>query len=70
MENSSTKKPDDYVVATGRQYSVKFFVERCCKFLGIKKLNGSEGLNERAVIVEVDNKNKLKIKKNNIIVRE
>ena len=63
------KKPDDYVVATGRQYSVKFFVERCCKFLGIKIKWIGKGLNERAIVVEVDNKNKLKIKKNNIIVR-
>jgi GDPmannose 4,6-dehydratase len=30
------KKPKDYVIATGRPYTVKFFVEECCKFLDIK----------------------------------
>ena len=30
------KKPDDFVVATEKQYSVKFFIEKCFKFLNIK----------------------------------
>ena len=30
------KKPDDFVVATEKQYSVKFFIERCFKILNIK----------------------------------
>ena len=30
------KKPDDYVIATGKNYSVKFFVEKVAKYLGIK----------------------------------
>ena len=29
------KKPDDYVIATGKNYSVKFFVEKVCKRLNI-----------------------------------
>ena len=33
------KKPDDFGIATEKQYSVKFFVERCFKYLGIK-ING------------------------------
>ncbi len=30
------KKPDDYVIATGKNYSVKLFVEKVCKRLNIK----------------------------------
>jgi GDPmannose 4,6-dehydratase len=30
--------PDDFVIATGEQYSVKEFVERCAPFFGLKKM--------------------------------
>ena len=30
------KEPNDFVIATGKNYSVKFFIETACKFLGIK----------------------------------
>ena len=63
------KKPEDYVVATGKQYSVKFFVERCCKFLGIKIKWVGKGTNEKAVIVDLDINKKLKVKKNDVIIR-
>ena len=33
--NATTKKPDDYVVATGKQYSVKYFINLVCKILKI-----------------------------------
>ena len=45
------KKPDDFVVATGKQYSVKFFIEKCFKFLNIKIKWYGKGLNEVAKIV-------------------
>jgi len=44
------KNPDDYVIATGRQYSVKFFAEQCCKFLGIQIYWQGKGLKEAAYI--------------------
>jgi GDPmannose 4,6-dehydratase len=44
------KKPDDYVIATGRQYSVKFFAEQCCKFLGIQIYWQGKSLKEAAYI--------------------
>ena len=40
-------KPDDYVIATEKQYSVKFFVEECLKYLGIKIKWEGKGLNEK-----------------------
>ena len=35
VENAATKEPEDYV-ATGKQYSIKFFVEKVLKKLKIK----------------------------------
>ncbi len=43
------KKPDDFVVATGKQYSVKFFVNKVCKKLNIRIRWRGKGLNEFAV---------------------
>ena len=57
------KKPDDYVIATGKQYSVKQFVSIVSKKLGFKILWRGKGLNEKGidsktkkVIVECDKK--------------
>ena len=44
------KKPDDFVVATEKQYSVKFFIEKCFEFLNIKIKWYGKGLNEIARI--------------------
>ena len=30
------KKPDDYVIATGKNYTVKYFIEKVCDILDIK----------------------------------
>jgi GDPmannose 4,6-dehydratase len=63
------KKPDDYVIATGRQYSVKFFVEQCCKFLDLKIYWKGKGLKEAAYIQNF-NKNKFpSLKKNKKIIQ-
>ena len=36
MENVTKKKPKDYVIATGKQYTVKQFVNIVCKELKLK----------------------------------
>ncbi len=43
------KKPDDFVIATGKQYTVKHFVNLVCKELRIKIKWSGKGLNEKAV---------------------
>jgi GDPmannose 4,6-dehydratase len=55
--------PDDYVIATGEEYSVKDFVERCAPYFGMKIEWSGTGLNEVGVdtntgktIVVVDKK--------------
>jgi GDPmannose 4,6-dehydratase len=41
--------PEDFVIATGQQYSVREFVERCAKRLDMQLEWSGEGVNERAV---------------------
>jgi GDPmannose 4,6-dehydratase len=54
------KKPDDYVIATGVQYSVKDFINIVAKELKIRILWKGKGVNEKAfnekkkVIIECD----------------
>ena len=43
------KKPDDYVVATGKQYSVKYFINLVCKILDIDIAWKGRGLKEIAI---------------------
>ena len=42
------KKPDDFVIATGKQFTVKQFVNLVCKELKIKIFWKGRGLNEKA----------------------
>ena len=63
------KKPDDYVIATGKQYSVKFFVEQCCKFLNIKIYWKGKGLKEAAYIDTFDKNKFPHLAKNKKIVQ-
>ena len=57
MENSSTKKPDDYVISTDNTYSVKEFINLACKILKLKILWRGKGYNEKAYIDKVSKKN-------------
>jgi len=54
------KKPDDYVIATGKQYSIKQFINATAKKLKMKITWKGKGINEKAldekgrVIIECD----------------
>jgi GDPmannose 4,6-dehydratase len=54
------EKPQDYVIATGQQYSVRAFIERCAARLELKLTWKGSGLDEKAydgngnVVVSVD----------------
>ena len=57
------KKPEDYVIATGKQYSIRKFVNIVCQKLGYRIVWRGKGLNEKAyekrnkkIIIEVDKK--------------
>ena len=45
------KKPDDFVIATGKQYSVRDFVNISAKYLGIN-INGLEKELMRKVLIK------------------
>ena len=43
------KQPKDYVIATGKTYSVKDFINICCKFLNLKIKWSGKGIKEKAI---------------------
>ena len=55
------KKPDDYVIATGKTASVRDFVNECCKYLNLKIQWTGKGINEKAFMLK-GNKKELIIK--------
>jgi len=55
-----TKKPKDYVIATGKNYSVKNFINECTKVLNLKTKWIGKGLNEKLI--------NIKTKKNLIVI--
>jgi len=40
------KKPEDFVIATGRSYTIKYFVNLACKYLKISSQWRGKGINE------------------------
>lgn len=55
------KKPKDYVIASGKQYSVKYFIDLVSKELGIKIIWKGKGINEKGylknkAIISIDKK--------------
>ncbi len=63
------KKPDDFVIATEKQYSVKFFVEQCFKYLGIKIKWYGRGINECAKIINFNEKKYPNLKINMTVIK-
>ena len=43
------KKPKDYVIATGKTYSIKYFINLATKYLNLKTKWLGKGLNERLI---------------------
>jgi len=48
-------RADDYVIATGKQYSVRHFVEKCAPYFGINIRWLGEGINEVGIDTLTDN---------------
>lgn len=55
-------KPDDYVIATGKTYTVKQFVEIACKFINIKIHWSGKGLNEIGYFYDKNKKKQILVK--------
>ena len=47
-----SKKPDDYVIATGKNHSIKEFVNESIKVLKLKTKWVGKGLNEKLINIE------------------
>jgi len=62
------KKADDYVIATGKQISVREFINKSCNYLGIKIGWKEKGLKEFGIVKSIIDKNS-NIKKGDIIIR-
>jgi GDPmannose 4,6-dehydratase len=63
------KQPDDFVIATGKQYSVRDFVNAAAKELGISITWRGTGAKEVGVVSKVDGHAMSPLKKSHIIVR-
>jgi len=50
------KKPEDYVIATGKTTSVRDFVNECCKYLNLKIIWVGKGADEKAYLVKNEKK--------------
>lgn len=61
-------KPDDYVIATGKNYTIKYFFNVCCKLLGLKINWTGKGINEKALLVGFNNKKYKKLKVGQVIL--
>ena len=46
------KKPEDYIIATGKTTSVRDFVNECCKYLNLKIIWVGKGADEKAYLVK------------------
>ena len=61
--------PDDFVIATGVQYSVRQFIEWSLAELGITARFEGEGLDERAVVTSITGDKAPALKEGDVIVR-
>ena len=69
MADVTGKKPDDYVIATGAQSTVKIFIEKCCHYLGLKIKWTGKGISERGIVQKLDKNKTPGIRLNQTIIR-
>jgi GDPmannose 4,6-dehydratase len=62
-------KPQDFVIATGLQYSVRDFITWTAAALGIALRFEGQGVDERAVVVRIEGGNSPDLKVGDVIVR-
>lgn len=62
-------KPEDFVIATGHQYSVRDFIKWTAQELGIELTFNGEGINEVAVVTNVSGNKAPNVKRGDVIMR-
>ncbi len=63
------KKPEDFVIATGHQHSVRDFVRMSAKELGLTLRFEGEGITERGIVEHVEGPHAPAVKPGDIIIR-
>tara|TARA_Y100000591_G_scaffold301924_1_gene296560 strand:- start:64 stop:1143 length:1080 start_codon:yes stop_codon:yes gene_type:complete len=63
------KKPDDFIISTGKQYSVKEFIDKVAKQIGIKLEWVSKGLNEKAKVKQIFTKKLINVEIGQVIIK-
>jgi GDPmannose 4,6-dehydratase len=63
------EQPEDFVIATGKQYSVRQFIKWSAEELGIKLRFEGEGVDETAVVAEVVGENAPAVKVGDVLIR-
>jgi len=63
------ERPQDFVIATGKQYSVRQFIEWAAQDLGIKLRFEGAGLNERGIVESVSGERAPVLKPGDVIVK-
>jgi GDPmannose 4,6-dehydratase len=62
-------QPQDFVIATGVQYSVRQFIDIAAQELGITLSFEGEGVNERAIVQKVDGDKAPAVKPGDVLVQ-
>ena len=63
------EKPDDYVISTGKQASVRDFLKLAFNYLGIEVIFEGDKLEEIAKIASIKNKDSTSLKEGDVIIR-
>jgi len=63
------EQPEDFVIATGVQYSVREFIIKSAQQLGITLQFNGQGVEEKAVVVQINGNNARGIKVGDVIVQ-
>jgi GDPmannose 4,6-dehydratase len=63
------EKPEDFVIASGVQYSVRQFIEWSAAELGVKVRFDGRGLEEKAVVTEIVGNNAPALKVGDVVMR-
>ena len=63
------EEPDDYVIATGKQYSVREFVQWSAAALGISIKFKGEGVAEKGIVTQVSTDSALAVKVGDVIIQ-
>jgi len=63
------KNPEDFVISTGKSYSIKQFVELSFKLVGIDLIWKGKGLKEVGIINKINNHKIKKLKVNQVVIK-